>query len=115
MKSKGKPSVPMPVSVTVGPYLFAVQSDAAQFLNAEESEGSRLYGRTNLLSGVIDIRPQTAVTMNRETLLHEILHTIFFLTKITSDKEEEFVGRIAPALLDVLRKNPDVVRYLLDG
>lgn len=58
--------------------------------------------------------------VQRETILHETLHAVFYLHKLDrylSSKEddgEEFIDALSPALLAVLRQNPALVRYLMD-
>jgi hypothetical protein len=55
----------------------------------------------------------------RETLLHEILHAVWFVTELSQenakeweDPEERVVGRSSGLLLDVLQSNPKVFKYL---
>lgn len=54
-----------------------------------------------------------------ETLLHEILHCVTESAGINAElgeaEEEKLVRRVAPLLLDVLRRNPDLVAYLTGG
>jgi hypothetical protein len=56
----------------------------------------------------------------RETLLHEILHGCWHHTNMAhhgavekEDLEEWVVGTLSYPLIDVLRDNPDVMKYLL--
>jgi hypothetical protein len=55
----------------------------------------------------------------RETFLHEMLHIVNGLAgarlDFTKAQEETLVKRTAPILLDALRSNPDVVKFLTRG
>jgi hypothetical protein len=55
----------------------------------------------------------------RETVLHEALHAVInmggFIAYLHGDDDEVFVKAITPQLLDFLRSNPKVVRFLLQG
>jgi hypothetical protein len=55
-----------------------------------------------------DPRARVAVT-----LLHEVVHAIFKIAGLPNEKEEDTVTRLSPLLLDTLRRNPDLVAYLL--
>jgi hypothetical protein len=57
-----------------------------------------------------------SLNLERETLLHEVLHACFFATSVPLDEEceEQFVAVVAPRLLGALRGNPAIVRYLLE-
>jgi hypothetical protein len=47
------------------------------------------------------------------TLLQEVVHAIFKIAGLPNEKEEDTVTRLSPLLLDTLRRNPDLVAYLL--
>jgi hypothetical protein len=51
-------------------------------------------------------------------LVHEVLHTIFTFAGLDAElgekKTERHVRRLAPIVLDVLRRNPDMLSYLVD-
>jgi hypothetical protein len=59
--------------------------------------------------------------VRRSTLLHEIMHALFFTYgfKPTFDEktetEEEIVSFMSSALYDTLIKNPDVASYIFKG
>jgi hypothetical protein len=52
----------------------------------------------------------------RELLLHEVLHACVAASSldVPLDQEEPLVAAIAPRLLEALRQNPALIRYLLD-
>jgi hypothetical protein len=57
-----------------------------------------------------------APTMERQVLLHELLHACFSFTDVNVeyDTEELMVATVAGPLLQTLRENPDLVSYLLE-
>lgn len=60
------------------------------------------------------LRPHAA----REVLLHEALHACWVASNLhrtsAAPREEQVVGSLAPILLEVLRNNPALVRYLTE-
>lgn len=46
-------------------------------------------------------------------LMHEMLHGVFEYTGNNPDNEEHLITSIAPALVDVLRRNPEMTAFLL--
>ena len=66
---------------------------------------------------VIDGRAPGGV--RRDTLLHELLHVVTEITglhfKWGDERDEEIVRRLSPILLELLRRNPDAVAYLMDN
>lgn len=108
----------LPSTVVIGPYVFAVEVDADAHLRAEEEEDTRLYGRSAYAKAVININPHISEQLRRVTLLHEVLHTINFAHALGSMFEDErveewYISRLAPALLQVLRDNDDLLEMLL--
>lgn len=61
----------------------------------------------------IAIRKDQGKDQLRDTLLHELLHCCYYMMKGDTG-DEETIGMIAPVLLDLLRSNPQVVRFLLE-
>jgi hypothetical protein len=80
-------------------------------------EGSRGDSRADdLLVRINPDRPKTAVA---ETLLHETMHCIWSATALrghaAEEHEEAIVTGLAPLLLEVLRRNPDLVEFLVSA
>lgn len=103
-----------PRHITLGPHRFTVDStdETGTLLH---DEGARGDSRPDQLLIRIDTRrPHTAVA---ETLLHEALHCAWQLTPLrtTHDDagEEAVVTALAPLLLELLQRNPKLLRYLL--
>lgn len=64
-----------------------------------------------------------AVSQERDTLLHEVLHALVRANRLhrapfgplgNHDKEELAVALLATSLLDTLRRNPSLAAFLLD-
>jgi hypothetical protein len=108
-----------PAHVDVGPYRYTIVVDELTIRRAENEERARLHGRTEHSRLTIELDPSLPAVKEREVLLHEILHTVAEMVGVRSDlgfnREESVIMRMAPALLDVLRRNPDVVAYLTGG
>jgi hypothetical protein len=72
--------------------------------------GQHDYGRLQLrlsLAADPEVRPFV--------LFHEVLHACIAVSGGDSHQEEALVSGLAHVLLQVLRENPDLVRYLLGG
>lgn len=101
-----------PSSVKIGAMRFAVRR--APHL-AELGKEAITSARTQ----EVLVQPGQAPSYERDTILHEILHAVIAETGLRAwfsdqDKEEEMVLVLAPALLEVLRENPALVRYLCE-
>jgi hypothetical protein len=101
-------AVALPSKVKVGSAKYAVSFDPNMLDD---------FCKTQFKTESIILRPGDTVRVTRDTLLHEVLHTVTFQTNLYNElgdeKEESFVWRIAPVLLTVLRENPELVAYLL--
>lgn len=110
-----KPS--LPDHVDVGPHRYALIADPTAFNAMQAKERSALRGITDGEALTIHIDPELPASVFAETVLHETLHTVMNLQGVRLDisdaEEERLVTRVAPALLDVLRRNPDLVAFLV--
>jgi hypothetical protein len=108
-----------PKKVILGPFAYKVIVDESRVKQLEEHENSELFAMTLLDSLEIVLHPSSAPMVQREKLLHELLHVVFDNTGISnrfSDRtEEQLVRALSPALFDLLRENPELVRYLTEG
>ena len=84
---------------------------------ASREEGEPLHGVYR--SGEILISPDTN-DVEKETLLHEILHALIDQTALASDggplngdSEEQVIRTLSPLLLHTLRNNQALTRWLL--
>lgn len=104
----------IPESVRLGPHTYEIRCDhdTGVLLRAENSNGDSRP--SDLLIRVDPARPHTAVA---DTLLHESLHCAWSQTSLRAsenlgDHEEAIVSALAPLVLDLLRSNPALVKYL---
>lgn len=68
-------------------------------------------GRTDVRNLRLLINADQHEMQLRDTLLHETLHACLHVQELGAE-DEEFVRRLAPVLLDVLRSNPVLVAWL---
>lgn len=96
-------------SVKVGPHSYAIRTDR---------RASDDYGETFLDRCEIVVSSKQGPSQRRETVLHEILHACSSLTGLRVEMgegwDESMCTRMAPVLLDVLRRNPRLVEFLTE-
>lgn len=104
----------IPTHIDMGPHRYTVDSseETGLLLHDEEANGDSRPDR--LLIRLDPTRPPTSVA---ETLLHELIHCAAAHSGLKAiedfrDMEEQVVSALAPPLLEALRRNPDLVKYL---
>lgn len=111
-------AVTIPSLVEVGPVAYDVSIDEVDLLRACRAERTDLLGHTNHRHLTILLDPNQAPGSMRDTLLHECLHAVLEQTGIAhemeGDEEERLVYRLAPALLGLIRRNPELVTSLTE-
>lgn len=100
----------LPETVQVGPYTFTVN-----LVDEITSAAEEIYGLCRLDLLTITLRDGLAADATAENLVHEWLHALWFAARLPEKLEEEIVGRLAPGLLDGLRRNPQLLEYLAEG
>lgn len=99
----------LPAELRIGPHTYRVRL----------SDKLEEYGHTDNRQSKIRLAGWQADGQLRDTLLHEALHAIVWcsggsrLLALSDEDEERMVRLISPWLLQLLRDNPDLVRYLL--
>lgn len=108
-------SVPLPTTLKVGPYVYAVSTDEPWIRQQEHDRNGGLRGCTDHQALRIAIGPELAPGMQRQTLWHEVKHAVIECMTMSHDKrnDEDWIARTAPMELAVLRDNPDLVAFLL--
>ncbi len=108
-----------PKRVKIGPFVFTIEFNESAVTRAakdREDEGP-YYGVTSFEKLLIAISP-SLTPIEREVLMHEVLHGICSVSglgaKLKGDEEETIVSAISPYLLDTLRENKTVTRFLLE-
>jgi hypothetical protein len=104
----------LPERVQIGPYRYAVRADAEALKDYEHSNRSSVWGCIRWKEGEILLDPEAQAQKHRETLLHEVIHGCNYVAGTAGmGKEERFTTALAPTLLDTLRRNPELVAFLL--
>jgi hypothetical protein len=99
-----------PTSVQVGAMSFRIVFDDAL------ADAGDCWGRIDYPRQIIFLDSRTQPDHLAITVLHEVLHAVHRIAGVQSDaKEEAIVTQYAPLLLDVLRRNPDLVAYLTEA
>jgi len=106
-----------PSKVQVGPLSYDVVLVATDHPAVSDCAGRTERGAQNIW-----IDRQTGPDQLRETVLHEVLHTVWGLAGLQMDIDdvgedsqgEKIINRVTPLLLDVLRRNPRLVAYLTE-
>jgi hypothetical protein len=106
----------IPNGVKVGPLVYDITLDDNAHLRAEHGAGHGLMGQTSHISLVITLKPDMAPDMVKATLIHEILHTLFYAagSPVGDDKEERLIRALEAPLYALLVDNPGLLAYLLD-
>lgn len=101
-----------PKEIEVGPYSYTIaHGDPATRRQLGGDHGETDHGEL-----IIRINERAAGVV-RETLVHELLHAFSDLAGLQeqygAEIDEQWCRRLAPWLLDALRRNPDLVDFLL--
>jgi len=113
----------LPSTIRVGSVTYAVTLDPDEWVRYEHKEQKTgFYGHTDHETASIYLSPETVPDVQRQTLWHEVLHTVCEvpmgspdwrgLGKEKSDREEAVVRAFESPTLLVLRDNPKLVAYL---
>ena len=108
-----------PEYVDIGPHRYSVSYGQGAMDRARvEHESPNSVGKTLFVPNRIIIDPEQAPSQQRSTLLHEALHAIVFShggwwsTKAEPMTEERAILLIEGGLLELLRRNPHVIKWL---
>lgn len=108
--------MPLPERVIIGPMIYGIANDIATYAQSVVDTNEQVYGRVNYGECQIILDPKQHDQHKRVALLHELLHACWHVTDPLdpSNCEEMAVRAITGPLLDVLRRNPELVAYLLE-
>lgn len=109
-----------PKTVRVGPHRISIKIDETAHNASQAAEQTSLYGRYDPATNTITVQPGLHPDQEADTILHEILHAVATGTGLTAtggaledqSRQEQVVSAMAPALLDLLRRNRALVDYL---
>lgn len=107
----------MPRRVYVHPHTYSLAIDRDGRLDELED----LNGLCDFDRQRIWVKTPQTPGMERDTVLHEVLHAVFdqldvkrrMKEEVGKEFEEDVVYALAPRLLAVLKDNPGLVKYLL--
>ena len=100
-----------PANVHIGPFTFNVV-----FSEPRDHTESEEYGHTEIKKCEIWIDATCAESIQRETLMHELIHACFLVSELSEERRyrpERYIRATSPTLLDTLRRNPVLKTYLL--
>lgn len=99
----------LPRLIRVGAYRYAVTF----------KKGMGRLGETDSNKGTITLQPGQGPDYLADTLLHEVLHACWWRTFaatglefVSQPQEESIIAALTPTLLEVLRDNPVLVKFL---
>lgn len=98
----------------IGPYRYTIKEKNINEYLTEDSE--KKLGYTDRDSQRILIQPGQGRDRFVETFLHEILHVCWEAAGLLGEAEEEdAIRQLSPVLVEVLRNNPSMVQFIVDG
>jgi hypothetical protein len=107
----------LPDHVDVGPFRYTITSDELTRHRAQEVAQTIILGETDHDRLTIILNETMQPGLARETLMHECLHVVTEVCglrrKWGNAKDERIIRRLSPLLLELLRRNPDIVSYLM--
>ncbi len=106
----------LPEHVQIGPYRYRIVADE-HAINRERVKYNhvRRIGEMNYATMTITIDPDMAPDALCDTLLHEVLHCINVANGLPEENltEEHVVETMSAGVLDFLRRNPELLEFLL--
>lgn len=105
----------LPATVVIGPYRYRVVVDQAIVDAACREAGAHLCGSADHQTQTISISPKLGPDARAEVLVHECVHAIFEQTSVERGLKgdvERVVEVLGYGILDLLRRNPELVAYL---
>ena len=103
----------LPAKVMIGPLGYDVTDDRAAFAQMVAEDMTSTWGYIRYGEGRIILNPNQNEAHKRMCLLHECLHGCWHLSDRDHQDDEQPILALAAPLLDVLRRNPDLLAYLL--
>jgi hypothetical protein len=111
----------MPSCIKVGRNMYTVVHDKAQWndLVQESNVNQSNHGMSNHHRLIIAINPNDALHQKADTLLHEVLHCVWFQASLVSlnpptedEREELTISQLCPWLTLVLADNPQLSLFI---
>lgn len=106
----------IPDRIQFGPTTYRVTIDELDLLREMRSQRCDLLGFSNHRHTVIGLTTDQSPASMRDTVLHEVVPVLLEQTgigrELEDDTEERYVTRLTPALLDLLRRNTELLEFL---
>jgi len=113
----------LPDSIKVGPIQYKVTADPDDWMRVEHRNQTKgNYGYTEHLSATIYLNPDQTPSVQRLTLLHEVMHAAAeslmggsdwtSLGKGREEREETIIRCWESPMLSIIRDNPALVAFL---
>jgi hypothetical protein len=105
----------LPKNIAIGALAYVVVDDTQSYAQTVVDFNEQTWGRVRHHIAQITLEPTQTDPHKRMALLHECLHACWHVTDpLDPNNAEEFAVRtLTGPLLDMLRRNPDLVAYLL--
>ena len=107
----------LPAKIEVGGYTYTCVEDAAEILRMNAVIGISFGGICEFENARILLNPSPALSRRRVDMAHECCHAIInerhLDTLFKDETDEVFVKVFAPALVELLRRNPGLVAFLV--
>lgn len=101
----------LPERIKIGAHWWTIKHDS---IDVPRMRDENVYGESDEKTFTIAIDYGRAHERQAETLLHEIYHAIQTTWLLPKDRSDEAVVKATTAgLLQVLRDNPEVVKFIL--
>lgn len=77
-----------------------------------------LFGETDNTNSTISLHKKQSLANLRDTLMHEVLHAVFFASGICrllgwdNETEEKAIRMLTPWLLQLIQENPALIEFL---
>lgn len=105
-----------PTEIKIGVHTIHVVWDETKLKQSAEQnqmDPDTIMGQYVSTQNSIYITPiKNGENLNRDTLLHEILHAITHLKGVPVHDEENMIRTLTPALIEFVTQNPEVVEYV---
>lgn len=85
--------------------------------NINYTEDLKPLGQCDVEECTIQVRTNVHPVEEADSLLHEIMHGVFYLTDVgfSAEQEEHVVRKLATGLIQVFMDNPNLLTYLANA